>query len=336
MTDGPATGSTTIMSRKVPQTPDSPNGSSSYSGGFISGKPGANAFTFTTPANQTVPVLIAAPHGGRIYPDELRSAMREPDYCALRLEDRYVDALAKEVARQTDASLLIANAPRAMLDLNRAKDDVDWGMISGKPPGKTRHSQSNRRARSGLGLVPRRLPGFGEIWRSPIDTAELDARIEGIHRPYHEALGKELARLRDQWGAALLIDLHSMPPLKRQFGQDRAPRFVLGDRFGASCSSSLISRAFRYFEAAGEVAAHNRPYAGGYVLDQHSSPTRGIHALQIEVCRSAYLDQRMEQPGANMAVIARILAGLVRELSASTAQLTTELGLGGDFRQAAE
>ncbi|MEP5938726.1 MAG: N-formylglutamate amidohydrolase [Erythrobacter sp.] len=328
------------MSQKTPHTSDSPNyggdNRGSYSGGFISGRPEAKAFTFTTPANQMVPVLIAAPHGGRDYPENLRSAMREPDYCALRLEDRYVDALAGEIARQTDASLLVAHAPRAMLDLNRATDDVDWGMISGKPPGVPRNSQSNRRARSGLGLVPRRLPGFGEIWKTPIDTAELDARIEGIHRPYHKALGKELARLRDQWGAALLVDLHSMPPLKRQFGQDRAPGFVLGDRFGASCDSSLIAHAFRHFEAAGEMAAHNRPYAGGFVLDHHSLPARGIHAVQVEVCRSAYLDHRMEQPSAKMPAVAQLLAGLVRQLSSVTAQLSPHLGLGGDFAQAAE
>jgi len=303
-----------------------------YSGGFIGEEKGAKAFTFTAPANHTIPVVIAAPHGGRHYPEAVQSNLRDPEYCSLRLEDRYVDALAQEVARLSGAGLLVAHAPRAMLDLNRATDDVDWGMIAGKYSGKTLHSQSNRRARSGLGLVPRRLGGFGEIWKSAIDQAELDARIEGIHRPYHEALATELAQVKDDWGAVLLVDLHSMPPLRKKFGQEQAAQFVLGDRFGASCDPSFIGRAFRYFDDQGQVAAHNRPYAGGFVLDHHSSPSRGVHAMQLEVCRSIYLDHLMEQPGPELGPLSRSLAGLVRELGVQTAQLSQ----GGTFVLAAE
>ena len=320
------------MPEITPIDADSQSSMRRYSGGFIGDEAGAKAFTFTAPANQTIPIVIAVPHAGRHYPETVQSNMREPGHCALRLEDRYVDALAQEVARQTGAGLLVAHAPRAMLDLNRATDDVDWGMITGKNRSRTLHSQSNRRARSGLGLVPRRLGGFGEIWRSAIDPAELDARIEGIHRPYHEALAKELARTKDEWGAVLLVDLHSMPPLRKQFGEERAAQFVLGDRFGASCDASLIGRALRHFEDYGQVAAHNRPYAGGFVLDHHCAPRRGIHGVQVEVCRSTYLDQRMEQPGSQMVSVAQSLAVMVRELGAATAQLLH----GGVFPQAAE
>ena len=107
----------------------------------------------------------------------------------------HVDEVAIRVAEATGATLITAHAPRAMLDLNRARDDVDWDMVSGLKPRPVRHSQSNRRARNGLGLVPRRLPGFGEIWRGKLTGSELDRRIEGIHRPYHSATARELARL---------------------------------------------------------------------------------------------------------------------------------------------
>jgi len=320
------------MRKTTPSDADSQPAIRRYSGGFIGEEKGAKAFTFTAPANQTIPVVIAAPHGGRHYPEVVQANMREPEYCALRLEDRYVDVLASEVARITGAGLLVAHAPRAMLDLNRATDDVDWGMIAGKPAGKILHSQSNRRARSGLGLVPRRLGGFGEIWKRPIDQVELDGRIEGIHRPYHEALAKELAQIKDDWGAALLVDLHSMPPLRKQFGQEYAPQFVLGDRFGASCDASLIGRALRHFEYQGQVAAHNRPYAGGFVLDHHASPRRGIHAMQVEVCRTTYLDHNLKQPSVQLASLSQSLAGLIRELGAAAAQLSQ----GGAFPLAAE
>jgi N-formylglutamate amidohydrolase len=306
--------------------------SRSYSGGFISGQADAPAFAFTAPVNQTIPVLIAAPHGGRIYPDTVTGNMRDPDYCALRLEDRYVDTLASETARLTGAGLLVAKAPRAMLDLNRDPDDVDWSMISGERPAKVLHSQTNRRARSGLGLVPRRLPNFGEIWKGQLDRTELDARIEGIHRPYHAALQKELSHIRDEWGVALLVDFHSMPPLKKRFGEDHAAHFVLGDRLGASCDPGIMAQALRYLDGQGQFLAHNRPYSGGYVLDRHAAPMRGIHALQLEICRSRYLDISMEQPSVDLAAMVRLMAGFIRELAGATVRLATRR----DFPQAAE
>ncbi|MEL6529794.1 MAG: N-formylglutamate amidohydrolase [Pseudomonadota bacterium] len=279
-----------------------------------------------------LPVIIAVPHAGRAYPGSVLADMRDPDLCQLRLEDRHVDQLGVEIAKLTGTGLLVSHAPRAMLDLNRAQDDVDWDMIIGQRATVPRHSASNRRARSGLGLVPRRLPGFGEIWRNKLSQENLDARIANIHRPYHAFLSAELARLRDAWGSALLIDLHSMPPLRAQAGGSRPPQIVLGDRFGASCHGSLIAAAFRCLEAEGCITAHNRPYSGGYVLDRHASPSHGIHAIQIEVCRSTYLDSRFAEPTESLVPLAKIMAVLVRELGADVARL----GGNSDIPQAAE
>ena len=279
------------------------------------------AFSLVTPAGCPIPVLIAAPHAGRAYPACVTAQMRQPRWSALRLEDRHVDRLAAEIARLTGAALLTAHAPRAMLDLNRASDDIDWQMVAGGAPEGLRHSLANRRARSGLGLVPRRLSGLGEIWRQALPRADLEARVDGIHRPYHRALAEALEDMRDRWGAALLLDLHSMPPLKRSHADERQVEFVLGDRFGATCDGTLVSGAFRYLERMGRVTAHNRPYAGGYVLDRHAQPRRGIHALQLEVCRSLYLDSKLEEASARLGPIAALLAGLVRDLAAAVADI---------------
>ena len=117
----------------------------------------------------------------------------------------------------------------------------------------------------------------------------------------------------------MLIDLHSMPPLGPKRGADAAPDFVIGDRFGAACDISLSAAAFDHFAQAGRRAAHNRPYAGGYGLDRHAAPARGLHALQVEVCRSAYLDAQMQEPGPGVTDVARLLAGLVRRLAGELA-----------------
>src|SRR3546814_1825188 len=114
-----------------------------------------------------------------------------------------------------------------------------------------------------------------------MESGDLARRIEGPHAPYHATLEGALANLRDRWGAARLIDLHSMPPLPVRTGM--APtEVVIGDRFGAACHGRLIAAAFSQMAVSRRETAHNRPYAGGYVLERHADPRRGIHALQIE------------------------------------------------------
>jgi N-formylglutamate amidohydrolase len=280
--------------------------------------PGSNESAFLVQGLEKpkLPVLVAAPHGGRCYPESLRQRMRDPAYSMLRLEDRLIDILAAEIARETGAPLILAKAPRAMIDLNRADDDMDWSMVVDSLPGKTGHSRANRRARSGLGLIPRRLTGLGEIWHERHTKAEVADRIQHIHEPYHRAVSNALSTIRRRWGVALLIDLHSMPPLRKRHPDDQPAEFVVGDRFGAASDGMLSAAVLRYFGRHNRRAAHNRPYAGGYVLDRHGKPSLGIHAIQLEVCRSLYLDARHEEASQRLPQVARLLGGLVRELAA--------------------
>lgn len=309
-----------------PCPPSSPGEVTVTGGGELPGSGGAPAFSHHAPRAPALPVLIAVPHAGRHYPEVVLDRMRSARLSQLRLEDRHVDLLGIEAARQTGCGLLVAHAPRALIDLNRSEDDIDWDMIDGGPPrGRARNAPAahanNRRARSGLGLVPRRLPGFGDIWRGRMALAELDARIVGIHRPYHDRLAAELSRLRRDWGAALLLDLHSMPPLPPKDGESRGADIVLGDRFGATCHHGLMARALRYLDRQGCRAVQNRPYSGGYVLDRHGRPMDNVHALQIEVCRTTYLDRDLAEPIPAFSAMAGLLAGLVRDLGAEVALL---------------
>jgi N-formylglutamate amidohydrolase len=279
-----------------------------------------------------VPVLISAPHGGRAYAPELIAALREGERAALRLEDRLIDEVATQVAAGTGAGLVVARAPRAMLDLNRAPDDVDWGMIPDSSRaqalaailsagGHARpHGHPSQRVRAGLGLVPRRVPGLGELWRAPLPGDVLAGRIRLLHGPYHACIADELALLRARWGTALLIDLHSMPPLPRAEG-DPPITCVLGDRFGASCGTMLVARAFTGLAESGWQVAHNRPYAGGYVLERHANPRGGIHAIQLEIDRAAYLDSRLVGAGAGFAEVVGVLTRVVRGLACEVAAM---------------
>ncbi|HSG33683.1 MAG TPA: N-formylglutamate amidohydrolase [Sphingomonadaceae bacterium] len=306
--------------------------SQGIAGGTIPGSGGQAAFSLSFPEPSPVPILMAVPHAGRDYPPRLIGQMRHAGPAVLKLEDRLVDLVAAAVARKTGAALLVAHAPRAMIDLNRAIDEMDWEMLaSDGSPGRD-GARIGRRARSGLGLVPRRLPGLGEIWSRRLERSELDARIEGVHKPYHEALEASMRKLRDRWGAALLIDVHSMPPLPRRLSGEKAPIFVIGDRFGATCDGTLCAAAFDELSRLRQPAAHNRPYAGGYVLDRHSAPARGLNAIQLEICRASYLDGRLTEPGRELDSVVETIAVLVRRLAGEVAAL----GRGSQTAQAAE
>ena len=312
--------------------------SATSSGGRIPGLAGVPAWTLTAREPSAIPVLIAVPHAGRRYPADLHERLRNPGQAALRLEDRLVDRLGEAVAAATGAALLVAHAPRAMIDLNRAAGDVDWSMFAREPDEAPRSlPMPGGRASGGLGIVPRRLPGLGELWKQPHRRDELEGRLSQIHGPYHDALAAQLAQLRQRWGAALLLDLHSMPPVATRGGTG-APEFVVGDRFGASCAGTLTGLAFAWFTQGGRLAAHNRPYAGGYVLERHADPRRGVHAFQLEIDRSRYLDSQLMEPGAGFAGMADHLAGLVRTLAGEVAAMGRAAGhrRPGEWAEAAE
>ena len=269
-----------------------------------------------------VPLLIAAPHGGRIYGADVVQTMRDFDGVSVKLEDRFIDLVARAVAKSVGAASMIAHVPRAIIDLNRSSDDVDWSMVSGPVPENAVRHGNNRRARSGLGLVPRRLPDTGEVWSRRLAAEDLQNRIHLVHRPYHAVLGAALETMRDRWGAVLLLDLHSMPPLRSEQGQSGA-HFVIGDRFGGSCAPALVGEALRFLAEHGQAAAHNRPYAGGYVLNRHGAPARNIHALQLEVSRSLYLDEAMTQLTSGMSNLCDLLHDFCRHLAGRVADLAS-------------
>jgi N-formylglutamate amidohydrolase len=153
--------------------------------------------------------------------------------------------------------------------------------------------------RSGLGLVPRRASGAGDLWRGRFSAAAIEARIVADHRPYHAKLTQLLMAARARWGVAVLLDIHSMPPLG-----PGEPSVVIGDRFGRSAGSRYTARLE---QACGVRHALNTPYAGGHIAERHGRPYLGIHVLQLELDRALYLDDALDQPGAGMAATAALV-----------------------------
>ena len=88
---------------------------------------------------------------------------------------------------------------------------------------------------------------------------------------------------------------------------------VIGDRHGASAAGWLTREAAALARAEGWVVAVNQPYAGGYIVEHHGRPDAGRHALQLEICRSTYLDSRGE-PSAGFDRASRLIARIARDL----------------------
>ncbi len=270
------------------------------------------AFDCVGPSPLTSPVILSVPHAGRDYPVDLGQQLRGPLDQLIALEDRHADALIKTaVARGTSG--IIARAPRLLIDLNRDERDVDPAMFGGPVPHENRISA---KARGGLGLIPRRTATAGDIWRNRLTPAELDHRIASIHRPYHAKLSDMLAQAHAAFGVAILIDIHSMPPLP-ELNPGDAPDIVIGDLFGRSAHGSFTEIAAASARRQSLRVAINTPYPGNYILNRHSTPTRGIHALQIEVDRRLYLDETLQNLGAGLARMQGVIDVFVEALCAA-------------------
>ncbi|WP_343525359.1 N-formylglutamate amidohydrolase [Sphingomonas sp.] len=269
--------------------------------------PGPSFASFGT-VPPTGPVVISVSHGGRDYPPELVAALRVPLPAMMALEDRLIDRVAR--AAHDDQPMLVQRRARAWIDLNRSEEERD-PLIDMGARGTGRGSA---KLRSGLGLVPRRVAGYGDIWSRRFGDAEMLERIAADHRPYHQALADRLAEVRARFGVAVLLDLHSMPPLGSPTSY---PRVVIGDRHGTTADARFVRRIEAAVRASGVAVTRNAPYAGGHIVERHGAPRRAIHAIQLELDRSLYLDAALESPGegfdATVALVRQVLAMLADE-----------------------
>lgn len=253
------------------------------------------------PPRGALPVLLSVPHAGRDYPDWLVSLARRGRGSLESLEDPFVDRLVWR-ALGHGAGAVIARTPRAAVDCNRSEDEIDPAIVAVDST-----ARPSARARGGLGIVPSRTAAHGHLWRRPISRDELERRLEEAYRPYHRAIEEQVSLLLDRFGCALLLDCHSMPSSKN------GTAVVLGDRYGRSAAPWLVSEAISVAAEQGFAAAANDPFAGGHILDRHGVPAQGVHAVQIEIDRSCYLDPA-GKPGHRVDDLARLIESLTLRL----------------------
>jgi N-formylglutamate amidohydrolase len=169
------------------------------------------------------------------------------------------------------------------------------------------------RAVAGLGSIARVVGHGQEIYRRKLTFAEAHARLDAVHTPWHDAVDAAVAAAQGRFGTALLLDWHSMPSAAAGAGR-RTPDIVLGDRYGASCAAPAVRWLEREFEGRGYLVGRNAPYAGGYACTRYGRPAECQHAVQIELNRALYMDERTLEPSSGFAHLRRDLERLLRTM----------------------
>ncbi|MCT7377501.1 N-formylglutamate amidohydrolase [Chelativorans salis] len=270
------------------------------------------AFQVQTAGEQRIPFVFNSPHSGRHYPSRFLAMSRLDAATIRRSEDCYVDELFSTAA-SLGAPLLSANFPRAYLDVNREPWELDPRMF--REPVPSFANIRSPRVAGGLGTIPK-LVGEGlDIYGSRLPLEEALSRIEHIYRPYHACLAELLQRTRDTFGYAILIDCHSMPANIRVGDGSLRPDFIIGDRFGSSAAPGLTEHAISLLAARGYAVAHNKPYAGGFITEHYGRPAEQVHALQIEINRGLYMNERTLQRVEGFGTLADDLAEFIRTLT---------------------
>jgi N-formylglutamate amidohydrolase len=282
----------------------------------------APAFSLGLPNGPGEALVFASPHSGRDYPAELMAAAALDAAAIRRSEDAFVDELIAS-GPSHGAATISARYARAFIDVNREAYELDPAMFEDELPAFAKGRTA--RVAAGLGSIAKVVGEGQEIYRRKLTFAEARRRIEGAHRPYHQALAGLVKATRETHGRAVLIDWHSMPSAASSIAAPSASRsgcdMVLGDRFGSACAPELTRLVERELEAMGYRVARNAPYAGGYTTEFYGRPAEGVHALQVEINRAAYLDESCLTPTPGFERLKRDIERLTRTLAREWRQI---------------
>jgi N-formylglutamate amidohydrolase len=271
------------------------------------------------PAAQVLPLVVASPHSGSDYPAEFVAASRLDPLTLRRSEDAFVDEIFAATPR-LGAPMLAARFPRAYLDVNREAWELDPAMFVDSLPDYV--NARSARVRMGLGTIARVVASGEEIYGGKLCFAEAKGRIEQLYRPYHAALSQLVEETVADFGFCLLVDCHSMPSGAHGVAGREAADIVLGDCHGAACAPQIVESARHYLTRLGFVVALNAPYAGGFTTGHYGRPRDGRHALQIEINRAIYMDERNYRRRPGFAQLSEEMAGLIARLGEAAQVLT--------------
>ncbi len=283
--------------------------------------PAAETFSILKPDRVASPVVVASPHSGRRYDPSFLEASRLDRIGLRKSEDSFVDELLAE-APNLGVPLLAAHFPRAYCDVNREAWELDPSMFEDELPSHV--NTASPRVAAGLGTIAKVVASGEPIYRGKLTFAEAERRIICCWMPYHQALDRLIAESRARFGGCVLLDFHSMPgtagpeagaPADYDRPRRHGPNIVLGDAFGTSCARPLIEQIERGLRQQGLTVRRNDPYAGGYITRTYGRPRERVHAVQIEIARPLYMNERRIEKHEGFNAMKTAMTELIEQLS---------------------
>ncbi|THH37281.1 N-formylglutamate deformylase [Aliishimia ponticola] len=255
------------------------------------------------------PIVLGLPHTGTHVPDNIRAQLNERGR-GLGDTDWHIHSLYEGLL--PGATTVRATFHRYVIDANR------------DPSGQSLYPGQNT-----TGLVP--LTDFDgqDIWTTPPSEADIEARRETFHAPYHAALQAELERVRDLHGIAILYDCHSIRSHIPFLFDGTLPDFNIGTNLGTTCAPAIEAAVQEICAAAdGYTSVTNGRFKGGWTTRHYGRPAEGLHAIQMELAQSTYLeteaapwrmdDDKAERLRAHLTSILTTLASLAPTVKGTT------------------
>ena len=244
------------------------------------------------------PIVLAMPHTGIAVPPDIMAALNDTGR-ALADTDWNVHRLYEGLL--PDVTVARALTHRYVVDANRP------------PDGASLYPSQNT-----TGLCPTTDFDGAPIYRDGCepDDAEIAARVEAFHAPYHAALRTEVDRVRTRHGIALLYDCHSIRSVIPFLFEGRLPDLNIGTNGGQSCGESFGEATVRRCTASGFGTVRDGRFKGGWATRHYGRPHEGVHAIQMEIAQIAYMDEappwtyREDKADALRPVLADVLSDL--------------------------
>jgi len=284
-------------------------------------------FEIVEPAELRAPLIFNSPHSGSVYPDDFLQASRIDLPTLRRSEDSFMDELIGDLSDH-GFPVVRVHFPRSYVDVNREPYELDPRMFVGRLPSFA--NTRSMRVAGGLGTIPRVVGDGQEIYRERLSVDDALGRIEQLYKPYHRALRRLINRVHQRFGTTVVVDCHSMPSVGVSRDEPRRPDVVIGDRYGTSCAALLADIVEETLTSLGYSVGRNKPYAGGFITEHYGNPASGLHAIQLELNRAIYMDERRRERGPNFAQVTADFAKLADALA------TAPLDELGPFQAAAE
>jgi N-formylglutamate deformylase len=235
-------------------------------------------YKVVAPNGERVPILLSVPHCGALFPGEIRDEYKSDLISRPDDTDWFVDTLY-DFAGEIGITMISSVYHRWVIDLNRAPDDkplyTDGRIITGLCP----HTDF-------LGNA------IYTDERQQVDSNEVARRLELYYYPYHAKLKELISGMKEEFGRVLLWECHSIRQYVPTIYAEKFPDLILGDSDGASASPSIVKLAYDSLASLKYSVSHNFPFKGGFITREYGKPLHNEHAVQLEMSKIHYMDDR--------------------------------------------